>query len=221
MDINSYLVPGKRVHLAGIGGVSMSPLAEVLHSMGLSVQGSDMNDSPAVEHLRALGIPVAIGHAADNLGDADFVVRTAAIHDDNPEISGAVARGIPVFERAQAWGAIMHGYRNALCISGTHGKTTVTAMIAQTVKPHPANSPMFNGVFVANRSNQLPPIKYAPANPATSAANVIHCRSRAISRTMLLAVAPLTLRMAISLVRRRISSWALHASLCSTRLQKL
>ena len=128
MDINSYLVPGKRVHLAGIGGVSMSPLAEVLHSMGLSVQGSDMNDSPAVEHLRALGIPVAIGHAADNLGDADFVVRTAAIHDDNPEISGAVARGIPVFERAQAWGAIMHGYRNALCISGTHGKTTTTSM---------------------------------------------------------------------------------------------
>ena len=78
-------------------------------------------------------------------------------------------------------------------------------MIAQTVKPHPANSPMFNGVFVANRSNQLPPIKYAPANPATSAANVIHCRSRAISRTMLLAVAPLTLRMAISLLRRWIS----------------
>ena len=84
-------------------------------------------------------------------------------------------------------------------------RMTVTAMIAQTVKPHPANSPMFNGVFVANRSNQLPPIKYAPANPATSAANVIHCRSRAISRTMLLAVAPLTLRMAISLLRRWIS----------------
>ena len=134
MDINSYLVPGKRVHLAGIGGVSMSPLAEVLHSMGLSVQGSDMNDSPAVEHLRALGIPVAIGHAADNLGDADFVVRTAAIHDDNPEISGAVARGIPVFERAQAWGAIMHGYRNALCISGTHGKTTTTTLISEMLK---------------------------------------------------------------------------------------
>ena len=128
MDINSYLVPGKRAHLAGIGGVSMSPLAEVLHSMGLSVQGSDMNDGPSVEHLRSLGIPVAIGHAADNLGECDFVIRTAAIHDDNPEISGAVARGIPVFERAQAWGAIMHGYRNALCISGTHGKTTTTSM---------------------------------------------------------------------------------------------
>ncbi len=128
MDISSYLVPGRRAHLAGIGGVSMSPLAEVLHGMGLAVQGSDMNLSPAVEHLRSLGISVAVGHAAENLGDCDFVVRTAAIHDDNPEISGAVTRGIPVFERAQAWGAIMKGYQNALCISGTHGKTTTTSM---------------------------------------------------------------------------------------------
>ena len=130
-DIFSYLVPGKCAHLAGIGGVSMSPLAEVLHGMGLKVQGSDMNDGPSVEHLRSLGIPVAIGHAADNLGECDFVIRTAAIHDDNPEISGAVTRGIPVFERAQAWGAIMKGYKNALCISGTHGKTTTTSMLTQ------------------------------------------------------------------------------------------
>ncbi len=127
-DIFACLVPGKRVHMAGIGGVSMSPLAEVLLGMGLKVQGSDMNDGPAVAHLRALGIPVAIGHAADNLGECDFVIRTAAIHNDNPEISGAVTRGIPVFERAQAWGAIMRGYKNALCISGTHGKTTTTSM---------------------------------------------------------------------------------------------
>lgn len=128
MDISSYLRPGNRAHLAGIGGVSMSPLAEVLQGMGLAVQGSDMTDSPAVARLRALGIPVRIGHAAENLGACDFVVRTAAIHDDNPEISGAVTRGIPVFERAQAWGAIMRGYRNALCIAGTHGKTTTTSM---------------------------------------------------------------------------------------------
>ena len=128
MDISSYLVPGKRAHLAGIGGVSMSPLAEVLHGMGVIVQGSDINESPAVEHLRSLGISVAVGHAADHLGECDLVIRTAAIHDDNPEISGAITRGIPVFERAQAWGAIMKGYRNALCISGTHGKTTTTSM---------------------------------------------------------------------------------------------
>lgn len=128
MTVSDYLRPGKCVHMAGIGGVSMSPLAEVLHGMGLRVQGSDENDSPAVAHLRALGIPVAIGHAAENLGECDFVVRTAAIHNDNPEISGAVTRGIPVFERAQAWGAIMRGYQNALCIAGTHGKTTTTSM---------------------------------------------------------------------------------------------
>ena len=126
--ITTYLVPGKRVHLVGIGGVSMCPLAEVLQGMGLTVQGSDMSESAAVRHLRELGIPVAIGHNAENLGDCDLVVRTAAVHDSNPEIAGAVTRGIPVYERAQAWGAIMQRYENALCVSGTHGKTTTTSM---------------------------------------------------------------------------------------------
>ncbi len=126
--IRNYLIPGKRVHLVGIGGVSMCPLAEVLLGKGLTVQGSDMTDSDTVEHLRSLGISVAIGHNAENLGDCDFVIRTAAVHDSNPEIAGAVARGIPVYERAQAWGAIMQHYPNALCVSGTHGKTTTTSM---------------------------------------------------------------------------------------------
>ena len=126
--ISTYLLPGKRVHRVGIGGVSMCPLAEVLQGMGLTVQGSDMTESDAVRHLRTLGIPVAIGHNAENLGDCDLVVRTAAVHDSNPEIAGAVTRGIPVYERAQAWGAIMQRYANALCVSGTHGKTTTTSM---------------------------------------------------------------------------------------------
>ncbi len=128
VDFKNYLKPGIRVHLAGIGGVSMCPLAEVLRGMGLCVQGSDMTESETVKHLRNLGIPVSIGHSAENLQSAQLVIRTAAIHDDNPEISGAVTRGIPVYERAQAWGAIMQQYRNALCISGTHGKTTTTSM---------------------------------------------------------------------------------------------
>ena len=106
----------------------MCPLAEVLRGMGLHVQGSDMTESDTVRHLRSLGIPVAIGHNAENLGDCDLVVRTAAVHDSNPEIAGAVARGIPVYERAQAWGAIMQRYPNALCVAGTHGKTTTTSM---------------------------------------------------------------------------------------------
>ncbi len=126
--IQHYIAPGRRVHLSGIGGVSMCPLAEVLHGMGLRVQGSDMNDSAAVEHLRALGIPVAVGHTPEDIAGAEFLIRTAAIHDDNPEIAAAREAGIPVFERAEAWGAIMQQYENAVCISGTHGKTTTTAM---------------------------------------------------------------------------------------------
>ena len=128
VNIKEYLHPGVRVHLAGIGGVSMCPLAEVLLDMGLTVQGSDMAESDTVRKLREQGIDVAVGHSAENLKDCDLVIRTAAIHDENPEIAGAVARGIPVYERAQAWGAIMQQYPNALCISGTHGKTTTTSM---------------------------------------------------------------------------------------------
>ena len=126
--IQHYIAPGRRVHLAGIGGVSMSPLAEVLHGMGLIVQGSDQSDSAVVEHLRSLGISIHVGHEASDIEGAEFVVRTAAIHDDNPEIAAARAKGIPVFERAEAWGAIMQQYENAVCIAGTHGKTTTTSM---------------------------------------------------------------------------------------------
>lgn len=120
---------GRKGHLIGVGGVSMSPLAEVLSGAGLIITGSDMSDGKNVEHLRDLGIRVMIGHRAENIEpDTEFVVRTAAVHDDNPEIQEARRRGIPVFERTQAWGAIMKDYRNALCISGTHGKTTTTSM---------------------------------------------------------------------------------------------
>lgn len=128
LKIEDYIKPGRRAHLVGIGGVSMSPLGEVLHGNGVDITGSDMHGSAAVEHLRALGIPVTIGHLPQNVEGADCVIRTAAVHDDNPEIAAARARGIPVFERAQAWGAIMRRYRNALCVAGTHGKTTTTSM---------------------------------------------------------------------------------------------
>ncbi len=127
-DFEKYAVPGKKAHLVGIGGVSMSPLAEVLKGMGITVSGSDTNDGASVKHLRSLGIDVKIGHRAENIGDADCVIRTAAVHNDNPEIAGAREKGIPVFERTQAWGWMMRNYENALCISGTHGKTTTTSM---------------------------------------------------------------------------------------------
>ena len=128
-EFSNYLSPGRKGHLIGIGGVSMSSLAEVLCGMGIVVTGSDMNNGPNLKSLIERGIPVALGHRAENIGeDVDFVVRTAAVHDDNPEIIRAHERGIPVFERTQAWGAISKDYANALCISGTHGKTTTTSM---------------------------------------------------------------------------------------------
>ena len=128
-DFKQYMVPGKRGHLIGVGGVSMSPLAEVLHGMGLAISGSDISESENVVHLRSLGIEVVHGHHSETITpEIDFVVRTAAVHDDNPEIAAARAQGIPVFERTEAWGAIMKDYKNALCISGTHGKTTTTSM---------------------------------------------------------------------------------------------
>ena len=127
-NVQDYIKPGKRAHLVGIGGVSMAPLGEVLKGRGVIISGSDMHESAAVDHLRSLGVPVTIGHLPQSVEGADCVIRTAAVHDDNPEIAAALAAGIPVFERAQAWGAIMRHYRNALCVSGTHGKTTTTSM---------------------------------------------------------------------------------------------
>lgn len=117
--------------MVGIGGVSMSPLAQTLLKQGVIVTGSDSAESPAVQELRTLGIPVTIGHDASQLGQPDCIIRTAAAKDDNPEISYARSHQIPVFERAEGWGAIMQGYKNALCIAGTHGKSTTTAMSTQ------------------------------------------------------------------------------------------
>ena len=128
-DFDKFLKKGSKGHLIGIGGVSMSPLAEVLHDAGLEITGSDIAESERTSNLRGKGIEIFIGHDASNITpDTQFVVRTAAAHDDNPEVIRAHEMGIPVFERTQAWGAIMKGYKNALCISGTHGKTTTTSM---------------------------------------------------------------------------------------------
>ena len=127
--IAKYLTPGCHVHLVGIGGVSMRPLGLVLKGMGMEVTGSDMSASDGTRELEEKGIPVAIGHHAENIQGASCIIRTAAAHNDNPEIAAARAAGIPVFERAQAWGEIMKSYKNAICVSGTHGKTTTTSML--------------------------------------------------------------------------------------------
>ena len=107
----------------------MRPLGLVLKDMGMIVTGSDMTASASTEELIAKGIPVTIGHQQENIIGADCIIRTAAAHNDNPEIAAARSKGIPMFERAQVWGVIMQAYKNAICISGTHGKTTTTSML--------------------------------------------------------------------------------------------
>lgn len=131
--LKQYLIPGNHVHLVGIGGVSMRPLGLVLQGMGLTITGSDMNASVSTDELIAKGIRVQIGHRAENIEGAVCIIRTAAVHNDNPEIAAARAAGVPVFERAQAWGVIMQSYKNAVCVSGTHGKTTTTSMLAHVL----------------------------------------------------------------------------------------
>ena len=128
-EFKRHIESGKRCHLVGIGGVSMSPLAEVLRGSGVDITGSDMNDSPSVNRLRTIGIDVKVGHSAENVQGAGLLIRTAAAREDNVEVIAAHEMGIPVFERAEAWGYIMRGYKNAVCVAGAHGKTTTTSMI--------------------------------------------------------------------------------------------
>ena len=126
MQIPRSLAP---IHIVGIGGIGMSAIAEVLHAQGYKVQGSDQKDSANCERLRAKGIAVAVGHSAGNLKDAGYVVISTAVKPGNPELDGARAQGLPVIRRAEMLAEIMRGFRT-LSITGTHGKTTTTSLIA-------------------------------------------------------------------------------------------
>ena len=147
-ELKQYLQPGKHIHLVGIGGVSMRPLGLVLQGMGMVVTGSDMNASVSTDELIAKGIKVTIGHREENVVGADCVIRTAAAHNDNPEVAAARSMGIPLFERAQAWGVIMQAYKNAVCISGTHGKTTTTSMLTHILMAANADPTVMIGGYL-------------------------------------------------------------------------
>lgn len=117
------------IHFTGIGGIGMSGIAEVLHNQGYSVQGSDAAESPNVERLRSLGIRVFVGHAAGQLGKAQVVVVSSAIKPDNAEIIEAHAQGIPVIPRAEMLAELMR-MKQGIAVAGSHGKTTITSLIA-------------------------------------------------------------------------------------------
>ncbi len=120
------------IHFIGIGGISMSGLAELLLEKGFSVSGSDMKASPLTEHLEKKGAQIQIGQRASNIADTvDVVVYTAAVHPDNPEYAAAEEKQLPMLSRAELLGQVMKHYPTAIAISGTHGKTTTTSMISE------------------------------------------------------------------------------------------
>ncbi|MBV9816366.1 MAG: UDP-N-acetylmuramate--L-alanine ligase, partial [Alphaproteobacteria bacterium] len=135
------------IHFVGIGGIGMSGIAEVLHNLGYRVQGSDLADSPNVRRLADLGIPVAVGHEAENLGAAEVVVTSSAVKPDNAEVIAARVRRIPVVRRAEMLGELMR-LKWSLAIAGTHGKTTTTSMIGALLETAQLDPTVINGGII-------------------------------------------------------------------------
>jgi len=135
------------VHFVGIGGIGMSGIAEVMHNLGYSVQGSDMSDNANVVRLRKLGIHVTIGQAAENLKAATVVVVSTAIRPDNTEVLEARSRSIPVVRRAEMLAELMR-LKWCVSVAGTHGKTTTTSMVAAVLEKADVDPTVINGGII-------------------------------------------------------------------------
>ncbi|WP_242150930.1 UDP-N-acetylmuramate--L-alanine ligase [Sphingomonas sp. BAUL-RG-20F-R05-02] len=135
------------IHFVGIGGIGMSGIAEVMKNLGYNVQGSDVAEGYVVEGLRAKGIPVAIGHTAENLGDAAVIVTSTAIKRGNPEVEAALANRVPVVRRAEMLAELMR-LKSTVAVAGTHGKTTTTSMVAALLDAGGVDPTVINGGII-------------------------------------------------------------------------
>jgi len=135
------------IHFVGIGGIGMSGIAEVMHNLGYTVQGSDVAEGYVVEALRKLGIPVTIGHAAENVADAAVVVTSTAVKRGNPEVEAALSNRIPVVRRAEMLAELMR-LKSTVAVAGTHGKTTTTSMIAALLDAGGVDPTVINGGII-------------------------------------------------------------------------
>ena len=131
--MNKSILDGKtHIHFIGIGGSGMYPLAQILHAKGYHLTGSDNNETDTLQAVRNMGIEVKpLGQRAENIEGADLIIHTSAILPDNPELVAARASGVPVLERAELMGIVSSWYKDAVCVTGTHGKTTTTSMLVQ------------------------------------------------------------------------------------------
>ena len=135
------------IHFVGIGGIGMSGIAEVMHNLGYSVQGSDIAESPTVERLRKRGIAISIGHARENVDGVAVVVTSSAVKRTNPEVEFALENRIPVVRRAEMLAELMR-LKSTIAIAGTHGKTTTTSMIAGLLDCGEIDPTVINGGII-------------------------------------------------------------------------
>ena len=135
------------IHFVGIGGIGMSGIAEVMHNLGYTVQGSDIAEGYVVEGLRKRGIKVMIGHAAENLGDAAVVVTSTAVKRSNPEVAAALEQRVPVVRRAEMLAELMR-LKRTVAVAGTHGKTTTTSMVAALLDAGGVDPTVINGGII-------------------------------------------------------------------------
>lgn len=135
------------IHFVGIGGIGMSGIAEVMHNMGYSVQGSDMAESYVVEGLRSRGIKVMIGQKAENVAGVAVVVTSTAVKRDNPEVVAALENRIPVVRRAEMLAELMR-LKSTVAVAGTHGKTTTTSMVACLLDAGGIDPTVINGGII-------------------------------------------------------------------------
>ncbi len=135
------------IHFVGIGGIGMSGIAEVLHNLGYRVQGSDIADNANVKRLRALGVPIALGHAEENLGDAQVVIVSSAVKPGNAEVVAARGRFVPVVGRSEMLGELMR-LKWSVAVGGTHGKTTTTSLIAAVLEAACYDPTVINGGII-------------------------------------------------------------------------
>lgn len=129
--MDNFIDGKKHIHFIGIGGSGMFPLAQILHAKGFYLTGSDNNETETLAAVRKMGIPVFMGQAAENIDGADLIIYTAAIMDDNPELIAARQSGVLTLERSELLGLVTSWYSQAICISGTHGKTTTSGMLTE------------------------------------------------------------------------------------------
>lgn len=161
----------KKIHFVGIGGIGMSGIAEVLINLGFDVSGSDIRESDIIRHLQKLGAKIFIGHSEENIKDIDVLVYSSAVKVDNPEIVGAIKRGIPVIKRAEMMGEMMR-LKFSIAIAGTHGKTTTTSMIAGEMLGNNMDPTVIVGglliVLVVMRNLEVGNILYAKLTRVTN-----------------------------------------------------